>query len=1006
VRTALLSLAVIVTIGALIVFVGPLLISSDHVRDKAFAKVEAATGYRLRVSGPVKIAFLPSLDLVAEDVGIAQPEASGAAEFATARALRLGLRLGPLLSGKVRMTEVTLVDPIVTLPLPSRPAPDAAGNGEGEPDGRVRDLSLDRFVIRNGTVVLAASGGQPGEKITGLMLEASLPSVSGPLAFEGAADFDGNKVKTAGSIGSFVHFLSGGPAPIRLTVEAPAYLPEGATLSATATYKDATLTLAQLAARSGKHAIAGNAIYQDETLSITQGTFDNTPFAGRAHLGDDTLTVDARAAIEGKPVRVTGVISTFDRFLGGDAAPIQLTVDAPDHLPAEAIIAGTAMYKDDSFALTEFTATSGEDVLSGTATYKDDVLSLSQFTAKSGNRTFSGNATYKDNAVTVDLTVGREDNPAQIAGSIADIDKLLAGQPAPIKLVVDAPTRLPAKASIEGNAAYKEDTVILAEFTAVSGTYTLTGNGTYKDDTLMLDPITTNTGGEILSGKVTANLAGDVPSIGATLTATSSGKGEFAASANGVQKAPAESPDGTASTPNNAPASPPGTENQAQAPTQATENALATPGGAGETEVGVTPPAGDEAAPASAARAGEAGSVWSGDNINFSLLKAVNANLNLTVNQLAYDGIKIDAAIVKAALSGGKLTAEIPSLRAYGGGGSATLTINVNGEVPVHRLKLTLDNLAAYPFLRDVVDFQTIEGKGAIVLDLTASGASDRAVFSSMNGTASFGFTDGALRGLNVAKMLRSLTTGILTGWQFDDEAKTVFKKFGASFKIASGQGQTDDLRLIGPLVSVGGAGTVDLPAQRLKFRVNPFMLASVEGPGGKNRMLGFPVPIGVSGPWDRPLIYPDIVGVLESPVAAYQQFNKLGGGLIAMPAGLLGIDTGEGGLVEKGVAIPTAITKGVVGGIGQVLGIKKPESAPPQGEAAAPGETAVPPEGEAAPRAAEPAPTDAPTAAATTDPALQAETAAPVTAAQVPSKKEKAPEAAPNQMLENMFGN
>jgi len=279
-----------------------------------------------------------------------------------------------------------------------------------------------------------------------------------------------------------------------------------------------------------------------------------------------------------------------------------------------------------------------------------------------------------------------------------------------------------------------------------------------------------------------------------------------------------------------------------------------------------------------------------------------------------------------------------------------------------------------------------------------------------MNGTASFSFTDGALRGLNVAKMLRGLTTGILTGWQFDDEAKTVFKTFGASFKIASGQGQTDDLRLIGPLVSVGGAGTVDLPAQRLKFRVNPFMLASVEGPGGKNRMLGFPVPIGVSGPWDRPLIYPDIVGVLESPVAAYQQLNKLGGGLIAMPAGLLGIDTGEGGLVEKGVAIPTAITKGVVGGIGQVLGIKKPESALPQGEARAPGETAVPPRGEApppaVPRAAEPAPADAPTAAATIDPASQAETAAPVTAAQVPSKKEKAPEAAPNQMLENMFGN
>ena len=117
-------------------------------------------------------------------------------------------------------------------------------------------------------------------------------------------------------------------------------------------------------------------------------------------------------------------------------------------------------------------------------------------------------------------------------------------------------------------------------------------------------------------------------------------------------------------------------------------------------------------------------------------------------------------------------------------------------------------------------------------------------------------------------------------------------------------------------------------------------MLASVKGEGGKNSMLGFPVPIAVSGSWDNPSFYPDIVGVLENPVAAYKQLDKLGGELIAMPANILGIDTGEGGLVEKSVAVPTAITKGVVGGIGQMLGVtKKPAEAAPQAGDAAPAE-------------------------------------------------------------------
>jgi AsmA protein len=197
----------------------------------------------------------------------------------------------------------------------------------------------------------------------------------------------------------------------------------------------------------------------------------------------------------------------------------------------------------------------------------------------------------------------------------------------------------------------------------------------------------------------------------------------------------------------------------------------------------------------------------------------------------------------------------------------------------------------------------------------------------------------------------------------------------------------------------VGGAGTVDLPAKRLKFRVNPFMLASVQSQSGKNNMLGFPVPIAVSGSWDNPAIYPDIAGILENPVAAYQQLNKLGGGLISMPANLLGIDTGEGGLVEKGVALPGAITKGVIGGIGQALGGKKSGTAKPQGEKAA---APAGPAQSTTPAAAEPAPVQSSQSSNDT-PAQQQ--AAPKAPPKAEPKKDKAPQAAPNRLLDNLFG-
>jgi AsmA protein len=86
VRFTLFSLAAIVIIGAIVVFLGPLFISTDELRDSLFAQVESATGYRLRVSGPVQISMFPSLDLVAEDVGLAQSGDGTATEMARASA--------------------------------------------------------------------------------------------------------------------------------------------------------------------------------------------------------------------------------------------------------------------------------------------------------------------------------------------------------------------------------------------------------------------------------------------------------------------------------------------------------------------------------------------------------------------------------------------------------------------------------------------------------------------------------------------------------------------------------------------------------------------------------------------------------------------------------------------------------------------------------------------------------------------------------------------------------
>lgn len=660
-RFTLFGLAAIAIIGAIVVFVGPLFISTDDLRNSLFAQVESATGYRLRVSGPLQVSFFPSLDLVAEDVGIAQGGEANSAEMAKAKSLRLGLQLAALFGGQVKMTEITLIDPVIAIPQARKTAKGNAETaappqaGTGSAIASLKSLSLDRLVIKNGTLILPGSGGAPAKRIEALNLEASLPSA------------------------------------------------------------------------------------------------------------DATLSFDGRAVIDGKSFQAAGSVGGFSQLLDGQAVPVSLAIDVPSYLGEKAILNGIASYHGDTFA-------------------------LSQFSARAGDKSATGSASYKGSLVT-------------------------------------------------------------------------------------LHPINISASGNALSGSVVADLSGAVPAVNAAFSSQ----------------------------------------------TLNLDALLAKPG----------------AAPAGAGGSGSAG--WSDAKIDFSALRSVTAKLKLTAGELIYSNTKIGQATLQATIAGGKLSATLPSFKLYQGAGALALDVDASGKSPTQRIRLSLANFDAYPFLKDAAAFESLEGAGTISLDLTSSVVSQLAMASTLNGTAKLEFANGAIRGINIAKAVRSLSNGILSGWQANDAEKTDFATLGASFAVANGQAQTPDLRLAGPLVRMTGAGTVDLPAQALKLRVDPQLVATLEGQGGKSDLQGLGVPVMIAGPWARPAIYPDIEGILKDPAAAYQQLNRLGGGLVSLPGAVnTGSVAGIGDVIKGGKLGTDTLGQNGITGIGQLLGTEQPaDQAAPPAEAA-----------------------------------------------------------------------
>ena len=269
---------------------------------------------------------------------------------------------------------------------------------------------------------------------------------------------------------------------------------------------------------------------------------------------------------------------------------------------------------------------------------------------------------------------------------------------------------------------------------------------------------------------------------------------------------------------------------------------------------------------------------WDRQRIDMSGLNAFDMAITVQADALGINAIKVGRSVLRVNLANGKLEANLDEFKLYGGSGSGFIHLDATAAVPVIKSRFDLAGLDIRPFLIDVSAIKAVAGKGNIALDLTTQGHSEFDFMNALNGQAAFLFQDGALYGVNVPRMLRSLGTNILTGWQSATEEKTDFSEFSGSLLIKNGNGVNKDLLILGPLVRIAGKGSVNFPDKRLSFRINPKIVRSLKGQGGVADLQGFPVPIIIRGSWNSPKIYPDIKGILTNPSAAFKQLEGLGG--------------------------------------------------------------------------------------------------------------------------------
>ena len=319
--------------------------------------------------------------------------------------------------------------------------------------------------------------------------------------------------------------------------------------------------------------------------------------------------------------------------------------------------------------------------------------------------------------------------------------------------------------------------------------------------------------------------------------------------------------------------------------------------------------------PETSGQAATPGAATASADLPVETLRALNIDGRFQLGKLKVFNLQLSEIALTLLAKDGNIRLSPVSAKLYEGSYAGDIGLDASGNNPKLTVNERLSDVQAGPLLSDLTGDERLTGTGNIEAKLTARGANPEAMKKTLNGTAAFSFTDGAIIGVNIAEMIRDAKATVLGGSAGPKgPQKTDFAELGGTAKVKDGLVRNDDFSAKSPLLRIEGKGTANLPTEALDYKVKTTIVATTQGQGGAELvdLTGVPIPVRVTGTFKEPSY-----GLDMNEFAALLAKSKVEG---LVEGGIGGTVQGAGELLKGGAEGTGDLIKGGAEGVGGAI--------------------------------------------------------------------------------------